>query len=315
MATLTVSGNITAQELSDILQQHYSNRHVWVDNDGTGVMTSGYPENTNVDSIVVGFLSQNDAIEELHDIVNWKNKEIMELQDSTAKELESSQTFQMQHQALYDRFVSLKQMFDEQKLTLLNTLWIHCGAYHPDLREIPVLEDMARFIENEDRVGEFSVGETLGQGQFATVRSCCRDGCENELAVKIIKKDRFTTFTALKRISNEIKILRRLRSDFIVSVKDVVQTMDNLYIITEKGGRDLFESFDDNPDGVPESWAKEVIVCVLKAVLYCHEQGICHRGTYVRELATPLNLNFVVVHNSNLVSVRMLHTEILFKKT
>ena len=51
MATLTVSGNITAQELSDILQQHYSNRHVWVDNDGTGVMTSGYPENTNVDSI------------------------------------------------------------------------------------------------------------------------------------------------------------------------------------------------------------------------------------------------------------------------
>ena len=67
-----------------------------------------------------------------------------------------------------------------------------------------------------------------------------------------------------------------------MSVKDVVQTMDNLYIITEKGGRDLFESFDDNPDGVPESWAKEVIVCVLKAVLYCHEQGICHRGAYVR---------------------------------
>ena len=299
MATLTLTGNISAQELTEILQQHFSRRHKWIDNDGTGALTSGYPENTNADSIVVGFLPQsipNEAedIEELHDLLNWKNKEIMDLQDSTAKALESSQTFQRQHQALYDRFVSLRQMFDEQKLSLLNTLWIHCGAYHPDLREIPVLEDMARFIENEDRVGEFSVGETLGQGQFATVRSCCRDGCEKELAVKIIKKDRFTTFTALKRISNEIKILRRLRSDFIVSVKDVVQTMDNLYIITEKGGRDLFESFDDNPDGVPESWAKEVIVCVLKAVLYCHEQGICHRGALHTQHSTinhyPLTL-------------------------
>ena len=114
---------------------------------------------------------------------------------------------------------------------------------------------------------------------FRSVRSCCKNGSEYELAVKIIKKDRFTTFTALKRISNEIKILRKLKSDFIVSVKDVVQTMNNLYIVTERGGCDLFESFDDIPDGIPESWAREIIVCVLKGILYCHDQGICHRGT------------------------------------
>lgn len=281
MTILTVTGNVSAKELSDILQHHFSSRQIWIDNDGNGPLLSTFSETNNADDLVVGFLpsqNSNDTIEELHDTIVWKNKEIKELEKTTAKALESVQTFQRQHQELYDRFVSLRQVFDDQKLSLLNTLWIHCGAYHPDLREIPVLEDMSKFTETEDRVGEFSVGDTLGQGQFATVRSCCRDGSEKELAVKIIKKDRFTTFTALKRISNEIKILRRLRSDFIVSVKDVVQTMDNLYIVTEKGGRDLFESFDDNPDGVPESWAKEVIVCVLKAVLYCHEQGICHRG-------------------------------------
>ena len=281
MTTLTVTGNICAQELSEILQKHFSDRNIWIDNDGTGAMM--YSETASSEDIIVGFLPSllnSETIEELQDALVWKDKEIKELEKTTAKALESVQTFQRQHQALYDRFVSLRQVFDEQKLSLLNTLWIRCGAYHPDLREIPVLEDMSKFTENEDRVGEFAVGETLGQGQFATVRSCCRDGSDHELAVKIIKKDRFTTFTALKRISNEIKILRRLRSDFIVSVKDVVQTMDNLYIVTEKGGRDLFESFDDNPDGVPESWAKEVIVCVLKAVLYCHEQGICHRGPY-----------------------------------
>lgn len=280
--TLTLTGNVCAEELSEILRLHFAStdRNVWIDNGDPATMPSMY-EDSNEDDLVIGFLASEKCdgrISELHNELIWKNKEISELKKTTAKALDSVQTLQRQRQVIYDRFVSLRQAFDEQKLSLLNTLWIHCGAYHPDLREIPVLEDMAKIVETEDRVGEFQVGEILGQGQFATVRSCCRDGSELGLAVKIIKKDRFTTFTALKRISNEIKILRRLRSDFIVSVKDVVQTMNNLYIVTERGGYDLFESFDDIPDGIPESWAKEIIVCVLKAVLYCHDQGICHRG-------------------------------------
>ena len=300
--TLTVTGNICAQELAEILRLHFENRVVWIDNEGTEDSLRTYEESSSPNELIIGNLQTsklNGTLIELHDTINWKNNEIKELEKTTAKALESVQTFQRQHQALYDRFVSLRQIFDEQKLSLLNTLWIHCGAYHPELREIPVLEDMAKFVETEDRVGEFQVGETLGQGQFATVRSCCRDGSDHELAVKIIKKDRFTTFTALKRISNEIKILRRLRSDFIVSVKDVVQTMNNLYIVTERGGCDLFESFDDTPDGVPESWAKEIIVCVLKAVLYCHNQGICHRGMYnirISHVLLQRNFNFFCIY-------------------
>lgn len=275
--TVTVSGDISPSEILEILKQHYANRDVWIDGDSS---PHNYRMSRPSDIVISTVLDSQGGMgaEDYSEKLVAKNKKISELETTTAKALDSVKTFQRQHQALYDRFVALRQMFDEQKLSLLNTLWIHCGAYHPELREIPVVEDMSKFIETEDRVGEFQVGETLGQGQFATVRSCCRDGSRLELAVKIIKKDRFTTFTALKRISNEIEILRKLKSDFIVSVKDVVQTMNNLYIVTEKGGRDLFESFDDNPDGVPESWAKEIIICVLKAVLYCHDRDICHRG-------------------------------------
>eukprot|EP00596_Hydrurales_sp_CCMP1899_P003596 CAMPEP_0119038458 /NCGR_PEP_ID=MMETSP1177-20130426/7418_1 /TAXON_ID=2985 /ORGANISM="Ochromonas sp, Strain CCMP1899" /LENGTH=804 /DNA_ID=CAMNT_0007001095 /DNA_START=485 /DNA_END=2900 /DNA_ORIENTATION=+ len=136
---------------------------------------------------------------------------------------------------------------------------------------------MANFKETEERIGSLNVGEILGQGQFATVKSCRRDGSTQELAVKIMKKDRFTTFTALKRISNEIEILKKLKSEFIVSVKEVIQTTENLYIVTEKGGKDLFDAFGDGMDGLPESWVKEIAICILKAVLYCHDRGICHR--------------------------------------
>ena len=274
---ITIAGDISPREILEILKQHYTDRDVWVDGDSS---SHNYRMSRPGDIVISTMVDSQGGMgkEDYSDVIAAKNKKISELETTTAKALDSVQTFQRQHQALYDRFVALRQMFDEQKLSLLNTLWIHCGAYHPELREIPVVEDMAKFVETEDRVGEYQVGETLGQGQFATVRSCCRDGTKFEMAVKIIKKDRFTTFTALKRISNEIEILRKLKSEFIVSVNDVVQTMNNLYIVTEKGGRDLFESFDDKADGVPESWAKEIIVCVLKAVLYCHDRDICHRG-------------------------------------
>ena len=285
--TITISGDISPAEVSEILKLYYSDRNIWLDGEDRD-------DDSHISGnrdLVVGCLPIDDpgmSVQELSEVLVVKNKKISELEKTTEKALDSVQTFQRQHQALYDRFVALRQMFDEQKLSLLNTLWIHCGAYHPELREIPVVEDMSKFTENEDRVGEFTVGESLGQGQFATVRSCCRDGTSFELAVKIIKKDRFTTFTALKRISNEIEILRKLKSEFIVSVKDVLQTTDNLYIVTEKGGRDLFESFDDRPDGVPESWAKEIIICVLKAILYCHDRYICHRGKLLYNIAIKL---------------------------
>ena len=57
------------------------------------------------------------------------------------------------------------------------------------------------------------------------------------------------------------------------------QTSKHLYIITEKGGKDLFESFDDQPDGIPEPWALEIITGVVKATLYCHEVGLGHSHT------------------------------------
>ena len=122
------------------------------------------------------------------------------------------------------------------------------------------------------------MGNALGEGQFATVRVCSfRKQKDKEYALKIIKKDRIISLTSLMRVSNEIENLKLLQSPFVVAVEAVIHTTSNLYIITEKGGLDLFEFFDEHPDGVPEKWAKQIMVSILKGVLYCHEQGICHR--------------------------------------
>ena len=200
------------------------------------------------------YLSQgNTKLEnELQNSLQKKNQELQELQVTSQKSLASIQAFHEQQQALFDEFVTLRQRYDEQKNTLVTILWTHCCQYHPDLRHIPIIEDESTFMETEERVGNYAVGSMLGEGQFATVRSCHLLGKEDNLhALKVIKKDRIITFTSIKRVSNEIDILRKLKSPFIVSIVDVIQTKSKLYMITELGGADLFEFFDEHSQGVP----------------------------------------------------------------
>ena len=50
---------------------------------------------------------------------------------------------------------------------------------------------------------------------------------------------------------NEIDNLKLLHSAYIVCVVQVIHTNNHLYIVTEKGGKDLFEFFDKEFPGCP----------------------------------------------------------------
>lgn len=218
--------------------------------------------------------------------VKSRDKEVKKAEKSATKAMASVQTFHQQQKQLFDEFVLLRQRYDEMKQNLNDTLWGKCCEFHPDLKVIPAREDPESFLENEEQVGIYNLGRMLGEGQFATVKSCMvsqsrgdpdRSDHGKEYAMKIIEKDKIHNFRSLKRTSNEIMILHELVSPQVVSVADVIQTGSRLYIVTEKGGEDLFEFFDEHPDGVPESWAKEIMKRILKGVHYCHENQICHR--------------------------------------
>ena len=217
-------------------------------------------------------------LDEKDALLQKKKLELAELELSSSKALLSIQTFHKQQHALFDDFVLLRQRYDDQKNNLLSILWVQCGTYHPDLQDIPKMENEETFVENEKQVGEYHKGKILGEGQYATVTTCWKAGAEQkELALKCIKKEKITTVASLKRVSNEISTLKQLNSKFVVSVIDSIHTTSVLYIVTEKGGADLFEFFDEHPDGVPEQWAVDIIGNILKAVSYCHNKGFCHR--------------------------------------
>lgn len=270
MEFIGIYGNISVEDVRDALIKYCPDKKVSI----ASVPPSSNPADPEV-CCVAGTVSHSEV--QLQGMLTKKDKELKESEESAAKAVLSIQTFHKQQQALFDEFVLLRQRYDEQKANTVQILWNHCTKYHPDLRQIPEMEEPSIFKETETQVGEYCVGDFLGEGQFATVKDCSLPNNSTAYALKIITKDRITSFTALMRVSNEIDNLKNLVNKYIVSVNKVIHTSSTLYIITEKGGRDLFDFFDEHPDGVPEEWAKDIICCILKGVMYCHENGICHR--------------------------------------
>jgi serine/threonine protein kinase len=244
--------------------------------------------------------SESAQMQHLKAELEIKTREVEDLTHAAGKASVSIQAFHSQQQQLFDDFVLLRTRYDETKSTLQSTLWTHCAAHHPALTFIPTEMDPNKCVETDEQVGPYLLEDKLGEGQFASVFACSpvREG-EGEggeggeegagassgnsedpagrWAIKIINKDRIGTFNSLKRVSNEVSVLRRMNSKYIVKLRDVLQTASRLYIITERGGADLFEFFDEHPSGVPEEWAKEIMARVLYGVAYCHSLGICHR--------------------------------------
>lgn len=238
-------------------------------------------------------------------LVQTKERELSVMEKNVTKAMASVQTFHSQQKQLFDEFVLLRQRYDEVKKNLMDTLWNGCCEFHPDLKLIPDKKDEETFVEDSDRLGAYNLGHMLGEGQFATVKSCMVSRSRateygltdmthivpgTEYAMKIIDKDKIQTLHSLKRMSNEISILYELRNPHIVGVLDVIQTSKCLYIVTEKGGEDLFEFFDEHPDGVPEDWARKIMGRILKGVFYCHSNMVCHRDLKPENILVSFNV-------------------------
>ena len=238
-------------------------------------------------------------------LLKSKEHEVSVMEKNATKAMASVQTFHAQQKQLFDEFVLLRQRYDEVKQNLSDTLWGGCCEFHPDLKVIPEKKEEGKYLETDDRLGAYNLGHMLGEGQFATVKSCSVSKSRaaeyadvgdssmdpgKEYAMKIIDKDKIQSLHSLKRMSNEITILYELRSPYIVCVTDVIQTGRCLYIVTEKGGEDLFEFFDEHPDGVPEDWARKIMAKILKGVYYCHLNLVCHRDLKPENILVSFNV-------------------------
>lgn len=165
----------------------------------------------------------------------------------------------MQQKQLFDKFCVLRQKYDHVKTYLCDVLWevipSGCipgveGKGSRWLEAIPPIDHDV--IESPTRIGNYIIGDILGEGQFASVHAIntcfstkpenfekaaasslkdehvlecteIKDSSPLQRAVKMIDKARVVSLTTLRRVDNEIAVLRLLHHEGVMKLHEVSQ--------------------------------------------------------------------------------------------
>eukprot|EP00754_Rhynchopus_humris_P025434 Rhum_TRINITY_DN14945_c6_g1::Rhum_TRINITY_DN14945_c6_g1_i1::g.130917::m.130917/K08794/CAMK1; calcium/calmodulin-dependent protein kinase I len=134
------------------------------------------------------------------------------------------------------------------------------------------------FNLNDAKVEDhYSMGEVLGKGSFAKVKMGMHYKSSKKVAIKIIEKNNIEV--KIESLKTEVKILMNVKHPNIVSLLDVFEDDDKLYLIMElMTGGELFDKIcNDYPNGYSEKQAADLTRQIIEAVKYLHGKGIIHR--------------------------------------
>lgn len=145
-------------------------------------------------------------------------------------------------------------------------------------------------VENVDEltevgnIGAYDIQRVLGEGEFATVYQCSRQGCAGIFAMKAIDKAKVQRHNSLhkskrniRRVNTEVMAMKRFRHGGICQLHDVMQSPTVVYLVMEMGEKDLFTFLDDFPDGCPELVVKQISRILALGLRHCHNRGVAHR--------------------------------------
>ncbi|KAM7405915.1 hypothetical protein PAMP_000328 [Pampus punctatissimus] len=75
----------------------------------------------------------------------------------------------------------------------------------------------------------------------------------------------------------ELKMLRTLKQDNIVELKEAFRRRGKLYLVFEYVERNMLELLEELPNGAPPDKVRSYIYQLIKAINWCHKNEIVHR--------------------------------------
>ncbi|KAG2228587.1 hypothetical protein INT48_006012 [Thamnidium elegans] len=117
--------------------------------------------------------------------------------------------------------------------------------------------------------------KTLGVGSFAVVKECTEISTGKKYAVKIILKK--VIAGKQQMLDSELDILTKVRHSHIVSLHDIFESDDAVYIVTDLcTGGELFQRIVERGT-YTEATAADLVRQMLEGLVYLHSEGIVHR--------------------------------------
>ncbi|CAH8355451.1 unnamed protein product [Eruca vesicaria subsp. sativa] len=133
-----------------------------------------------------------------------------------------------------------------------------------------------RSPRNNILMGKYELGKLLGHGSFAKVYLALNIKSGENVAIKVIDKEKIMKSGLVAHIKREISILRRVRHPYIVHLFEVMATKTKIYFVMEYvPGGELFNTVAKGR--LPEDTARRYFQQLISSVSFCHDRGVYHR--------------------------------------
>ncbi|XP_031440531.1 cyclin-dependent kinase-like 2 isoform X2 [Clupea harengus] len=116
----------------------------------------------------------------------------------------------------------------------------------------------------------------VGEGSYGMVLKC-----RNRETGKIVAVKKFLECEddkSVKKIAlREIKMLKQLRHENLVSLLEVCKRRRRWYLVFEFVDRNLLDELELHPSGLEQNRCRAYLYQILRALNYCHQHNIIHR--------------------------------------
>eukprot|EP01060_Flectonema_neradi_P029472 TRINITY_DN4083_c5_g1_i1.p1 TRINITY_DN4083_c5_g1~~TRINITY_DN4083_c5_g1_i1.p1 ORF type:complete len:351 (+),score=56.91 TRINITY_DN4083_c5_g1_i1:153-1055(+) len=126
------------------------------------------------------------------------------------------------------------------------------------------------------RIGKYELGAVLGEGNFSKVREGVDVESKKQYAIKIVDKGLLEKGQMEQQLKREIAIMKLLDHENVLSMRDVLQTSKNIYLILDLLTGDLFYKLNE-AKWFDEKTALYYFHQLIAGLNYLHGQGIAHR--------------------------------------
>ncbi|KAJ7597658.1 mitogen activated protein kinase [Mycena floridula] len=117
--------------------------------------------------------------------------------------------------------------------------------------------------------------QPVGMGAFGLVCSAKDQLTGSSVAIKKIMKP-FSTPVLSKRTYRELKLLKHIQHENIISLSDVfISPLEDLYFVTELLGTDLHRLLTSRP--LEKQFIQYFLYQILRGLKYVHSAGVVHR--------------------------------------
>ncbi|KAI1824298.1 protein kinase SNF1 [Xylaria intraflava] len=142
----------------------------------------------------------------------------------------------------------------------------------------------------EQRFGAYNVLTTLGEGSFGKVKLAVHRSTNQQVALKIIARNKLISRDMVGRVEREIEYLQLLRHPHIIKLYSVIKTQNEIIMVLEYAGGELFDYIVSHGK-LDDQQARRFFQQMICAVEYCHRHKVVHRDLKPENLLLDDQLN------------------------